>query len=337
MAEGRLLNRKISKNKKVADLTNDTSRLVYTWTIAHLDVEGRVAGDPDVLKGMVVPRLPHITPKSIEEFIREWAEAGFVIWYEAEDDLWLQFIKFDRNQPNLRKDRETPSSIPSVGVATRILAIAEELRALEQPDEDTGAGTDGATPEDCRSSAGVTPEQHGNNDGAAPEDVRPKIKRREVEENMTSSPADAEDPVIPVDKVADRYKPAAAILATEYGLSLRASHINLLDDLFRNNYPSTVYQQLNKVKKKAVEEGRAPPSEPIHYIHSYMKDWTIKTKKAEQGPSRPPREVKCAACGALLVGTMAACGRCGLDEAEFGNEIAVRQHRELYESRAKEG
>ena len=44
MADGRMLKKKISLNEAVADLANDSHRLLFTWGIAHLDVEGRITG-----------------------------------------------------------------------------------------------------------------------------------------------------------------------------------------------------------------------------------------------------------------------------------------------------
>lgn len=68
MAEGRMLKKKISLNEAVADLSNDSHRLLFIWGIAHLDVEGRVTGSPRGFKGLVAPLLDHITFKMILEF-----------------------------------------------------------------------------------------------------------------------------------------------------------------------------------------------------------------------------------------------------------------------------
>ena len=61
MAEGRMLKKKISLNEAVADLSNDTHRMLFTWGISHLDVEGRITGSPRGFKAMVAPLLEHIT------------------------------------------------------------------------------------------------------------------------------------------------------------------------------------------------------------------------------------------------------------------------------------
>jgi hypothetical protein len=46
MAEGRILKKKISLDVRWADLQNDTHRLLFTVGIAHLDIDGRIPGDP---------------------------------------------------------------------------------------------------------------------------------------------------------------------------------------------------------------------------------------------------------------------------------------------------
>ena len=113
MANGRIINSKICRNKIINErLSSDTSRLAFTWTIPHLDRDGRIHGDPALLRSIIFPRRKDITDEQMEVFITEWAQHGLVIWYEAEGDKWIQFPKFRQNQPNLRYERETESSIP---------------------------------------------------------------------------------------------------------------------------------------------------------------------------------------------------------------------------------
>jgi hypothetical protein len=42
MAEGRILSRRISRSHKLAALSSDTARMIYSWLIPYLDVEGRM-------------------------------------------------------------------------------------------------------------------------------------------------------------------------------------------------------------------------------------------------------------------------------------------------------
>lgn len=151
MASGRMLQRKISSNKQLPKLIERLdaelgaphgamASLLYTWCIAHLDAEGRMHGDVYVVKGQVVPRIAFITTDLIETYLLAMQDVGLVIYYEADDDRWLCFPGFDRNQPNLRKDRESKSTIPSPEQGKRVL-------------RDGG----GATPATLRQDSGESP------------------------------------------------------------------------------------------------------------------------------------------------------------------------------------
>ena len=115
MARGRMLNQKISKNKQVAELydrVGPDAVIFYTWLIAYLDVEGRVHGDPVVLKGMVAPRLSGCTVEVIEQALSVATELGLVEWYDVEGEAYVCYPKFRENQVGLRVKREPKSELP---------------------------------------------------------------------------------------------------------------------------------------------------------------------------------------------------------------------------------
>ena len=134
MARGRMITNEIARDKKINELSCDTSRLAFTWLITFADVEGRTYGDPVLVKNMLFPRRDDITTEQMIAYISEWAEAGLIIWYETRGDKWILFPNFRRHQPNLRVDREPASIIP-------------------EPKHDAGDMT-----ADCRILAGVMPE-----------------------------------------------------------------------------------------------------------------------------------------------------------------------------------
>ena len=103
----------IASDKKINMLSDDTSRLAFTWLITFADCEGRTHGDPAVVRSMLFPRRQDVTIERMTAYIVEWALLGLVIWYESDGDVWISFPKFDKNQPGLRKDREAPSRIPT--------------------------------------------------------------------------------------------------------------------------------------------------------------------------------------------------------------------------------
>jgi hypothetical protein len=112
MARGRMITNQISRDKKVDSLSDDTSRLAFTWLITFADNEGRVPGDPAIVRSMVFPRREDVTVEQMRGYITEWNLTGLVVWYEANDDLYIWFPAFEKNQPGLRKDREPDSIIP---------------------------------------------------------------------------------------------------------------------------------------------------------------------------------------------------------------------------------
>lgn len=112
MARGRFVSSEITKDKRINDLSDDTSRLAFTWLITFADSEGRTFGDPALVRSILFPRRSDISIEQMETYIREWAELGLVQWYKAANDLWIFFPAFDKHQVGLRKDREAPSTYP---------------------------------------------------------------------------------------------------------------------------------------------------------------------------------------------------------------------------------
>lgn len=110
MARGRFISNDVISDKEMNDLSSDTCRLAYVYLITIADCEGRVAGDPAYLKSLLFPRRYDIMPDDIQEFILEWVEAGFVIWYECSNgEKALRLVNFEKHQKGLRKEREAAS------------------------------------------------------------------------------------------------------------------------------------------------------------------------------------------------------------------------------------
>lgn len=141
MASGRMLQRKISQSHDVAKLIETVCEemglehgpfagLLFTWSIAHQDREGRMHGDPRLVKAAVFPLIDAITAKHIESYLASMQRLGLVNWYEVEGKRYLQFPTFDANQPGIRKEREPESVIPepSKGVAVNRGALPSNCR-----------------------------------------------------------------------------------------------------------------------------------------------------------------------------------------------------------------
>ena len=70
MARGRMISKVISLDERVNVLPDDTCRLLFTWIIPQLDVEGRLYGEPEVVKSIVFLRL-NISVRRIAKYLDE--------------------------------------------------------------------------------------------------------------------------------------------------------------------------------------------------------------------------------------------------------------------------
>ena len=103
MAEARLLRKKISRSERVNSLPIP-ARLLFTWMIPHLDVEGRMTGNPKIIKQTVVP-LTNYTPVQVDKWLNMMQELkddvtgeGLVERYEVNGNLYLEMPGFASEQ-----------------------------------------------------------------------------------------------------------------------------------------------------------------------------------------------------------------------------------------------
>ncbi len=109
MPQGRMLNRRISVDEELGKLSKE-SIILYTWSIPHLDVEGKLLANTQILKGVVVPYLPYMTNKVIEECVKELSLSPLILLYGG--GKYIKFLGFGKNQ-TVNPDREAPSEIPN--------------------------------------------------------------------------------------------------------------------------------------------------------------------------------------------------------------------------------
>ena len=112
MADGRMLRRAIATSRKMAELKTDAARLLYTWLIPFLDIDGKYYGDPAVIKGHIVPRLKDFTIVKIEDCLKDMQKEKLILWYIVDGDKYLQFTVFKKHQ-NLYESKEAKSVIPN--------------------------------------------------------------------------------------------------------------------------------------------------------------------------------------------------------------------------------
>jgi hypothetical protein len=112
MAKGRIIVSAITCDKCVNNLSDDTSRLAFTWLVTFADREGRTYGDPAVVRSMLFPRREDVSIAQMERYITEWAACGLIVWYEADGDLWIAFPSFFKHQTGFDKRHEPASTVP---------------------------------------------------------------------------------------------------------------------------------------------------------------------------------------------------------------------------------
>jgi hypothetical protein len=102
----------IAESKSLGNLKTDAARLLYTWLIPFLDVEGRHSADPEIIKGHIFPKVKSITVEIVAELLRDLAINKLVILYRGNGETYLQFTKFHEYQ-KLDPSREAKSTIPA--------------------------------------------------------------------------------------------------------------------------------------------------------------------------------------------------------------------------------
>ena len=165
MARGRMINKKICGSVKFQNLPDDTCRLLATWIIANLDVQGVFYGDPAMVRSAIFPRRSDITVDQVEEYLVALESSGLMWRYKAKGDTWQVWPGFLEEQIGIRIDRESPE-FPSP--------------------PDAKPQTAGELPEDCR-----------NNDGnyTAEEKLSEvKLSKENIHGDEKTSPSETEKP-----------------------------------------------------------------------------------------------------------------------------------------------
>jgi hypothetical protein len=127
MVEGRLLKKSVSTSTKLAELTNDSARLLYTWLIPHLDVNGRFYADPGQIKTEIVPRLASFTVENVQAYLEDMQSKELLVIYERQGKKYLQVKRFNTHQKIDRK-KEAEPTIPAPPQTALFSDEAEEKK-----------------------------------------------------------------------------------------------------------------------------------------------------------------------------------------------------------------
>jgi hypothetical protein len=111
MPQGRIVLKAICQSKKLADLKTDGARLLFTWLIVSVDVNGCFSADTAVIKGQIFTRLKH-SPTKIKGFLDDLVSVGLIVVYDANGDQFLCIPDHKERQPHLNPEREAVPIIP---------------------------------------------------------------------------------------------------------------------------------------------------------------------------------------------------------------------------------
>jgi hypothetical protein len=179
MARGRFISESVAKDVRLNSLSVE-AELVYLMTIPHLDRDGLIEGDPDVLWGTVCPKRRQFIDR-VASFIQEWATAGLITMYDTDEGPVLWFTGFTKNQVGLRYDRETPSTFPPPPGHERstdgIIVTPPSPKTPEPETPSAPIETPELTPADSiRQNAGELPEASDNCSPHVRAGARPEVQ-----------------------------------------------------------------------------------------------------------------------------------------------------------------
>ena len=84
---------------------------LFMRCIPHLDVEGRMTANPEVVFATACPLRPVLLTR-VEGMLTELEDVGLLARYQVSGKRYMFFPGFERSQVGLRKDREAASNIP---------------------------------------------------------------------------------------------------------------------------------------------------------------------------------------------------------------------------------
>lgn len=110
MANRRLLSKSISTSFRINKLS-EFAQLLFTWMIPHTDDFGRVDGNPEVIKALVMP-FSKRKPEDFVKAIKQMEEFGLISWYEESQKIVIEVVNSDEHQSGLLSKR-TKSRFPN--------------------------------------------------------------------------------------------------------------------------------------------------------------------------------------------------------------------------------
>lgn len=235
MARGRMISCAIATDEDFNNMSVD-AQFLFMRAVPHLDRDGLVSGTLNSLWAKIAPLLPQYISR-MGGIVNEWVEHDFVVRYRDGKREVLFFKGFCKNQANMRYDREAESIFsppPGYKRTERGLQIDDKSaggNGAGGSDSDATKSNAGAMPEQCRSNAGVTPDEEklreenlreGNttttplpptqtaNSGGGGGDAHPVVISSEPNSPKTTVPVKAQVATLPDEPVTANAAPPVA-------------------------------------------------------------------------------------------------------------------------------
>lgn len=110
MANRRMISKTISTSKKLSRISL-LAKVIYTWLIPHTDDFGRMDGDVESIKAIVIPR-EKVSMGELQKALDELKKHELLHFYEIEGETYCEVINFDDHQ-TFKSDRPRRSLYPS--------------------------------------------------------------------------------------------------------------------------------------------------------------------------------------------------------------------------------
>ncbi len=245
MARGRLLSTTIATDKRLNSLSME-SEWLFLKTIPHLDRDGLILGDGCLLVARVCPRRPEVLAKA-DSLIGEWLRMGLAISYESEDGRVLFFPGFAKNQ-DIRYERERASELPPPPGWERTedgLVCSTSETPVAPPVENES----NPNPDNCRSDAGVMPEE------------LPYYNYNQ-DNTLSPTPAREADPEPPQ----PGHRPPPTIQASASGTAVRSLHFK------------SIFMPKGSWKGKTIPAGTGENAVQVYYERFAVSEETLLTE-----------------------------------------------------------
>lgn len=262
MARGRMINTTVAVDRRLNTLSLE-SHLLYMMTVPHLDRDGLIAGDVDLLISTAIPRRRELHDRA-EELIQEWLACGLVLAYETDDTRVLFFLGFRKNN-KIQYNKEGASQFPPP---------PGYHRTDDGLEEDAPAPNSRPTLELVQSNARPTPEL-------------PTVKLTEEKRRETSPAAGDDDGSLPLDPAFGR---VCAAYHANIGVTTKIISDQLKDDLA--TYGADWIVEAIGIATKAEKRN-------LSYVEGILKRWRTEGKTngrngtgAAADPYKGAREIK---------------------------------------------